>query len=106
VLLFPILGKDFRGRKIILTEDRWKHVIFKHPEVGNDPAILFSCLKNPDEVYLDQRNSLHALLRQGKRFLLVIYASGEDEGYIWTCYIINESRKKRRYGKLHRLKLS
>lgn len=106
MLSFPVITKDFKGRRIILTEDRWRHITFKHPEVGSDPAILISCIENPEELYIDRNNTLHALIRQEDHFLLVIFTSHGDEGYIRTCYIINERRKKRRYGKLHRMKLS
>lgn len=94
------------GRRVILTQDRWQHITFRHPEIGSDPLNVIECLENPDEVYVDERNALHAIIRQKKDFLLVIYELQENEGYIWTSYIINRRRKERRYGKLHRLEPS
>lgn len=94
------------GRIIILTQERWRHIVFRHPEVGNDPTDLIKCLENPDEVYVDERNAIHALTRQDEHLLLVIYELHDNEGYIWTSYIINNRRKERRYRKLHRLKQS
>ena len=87
------------GKKVTLTRDDWLHVIFRHPEVGTDPAALLGAVSHPDETHLDRRGGYHALKRIDQRhFLVVIYELEMGRGgLIRTAFIINEKRKKRRY---------
>ncbi len=95
------------GKKIILTEDDWFHIKFRHPEVGSNPNLILRTVAEPEGLYHNARGRYHALSRMEERyFLVVIYELTDDEGYIRTAYLINERRKKRRYGALRSLKLS
>lgn len=40
------LDKD--NYEIDLTEDRWKHIIYFHPEMGIEMNIIIDSLNNPD----------------------------------------------------------
>ena len=78
----------------------------RHPEVGQDFTILFQIVGEPDEVYLDERNGVHALKAvKNNRYVVVIYESTDNEGFIRTAYVTSNSRKNRRYRKLRQLKL-
>jgi len=62
-------------------------------------------VKDPDEVYLDERNGIHVLKRiQSNKFLVVIYGPNDIEGVIRTAYVTSNARKNRRCKNLRRLK--
>lgn len=102
---FPLTTTTHDGKKITLTIDDWLHIRFRHPEVGEDPNALLQIVFNPDELYINERRGIHALKRiDEKNFLVVIYELKDREGYIRTAYLINDKRKRRRYGSLRSLK--
>ncbi len=105
---FPIDATTPSGKRITLTRDDWLHVRFRHPEVGTNPTRLLEAISRPDELFQDQRGGLHALKRVDRNHsLVVIYEFvGEDRGLIRTAFIINEKRKKRRYGALRQARQS
>ncbi len=101
----PLFAKTADDKRLILTEDDWLHIIFRHPEVGKDPNSLIHAVREPDELYKDYRGGNHALQRIDKdHFLVVIYEMSGGEGYIRTAYITNQKRKNRRYRSLRSLK--
>jgi hypothetical protein len=96
--------RSFDDRRVVLTANYWRHIQFRHPEVGNEPGRLLDVIREPDELYLDEKGGTHALKRlDDNRFIVVIYEFDNLEGFIRTAYITSEGRKKRRYGKLRRL---
>src|SRR5487761_218677 len=96
------------GRKVTLSDEYWKHILFRHPEVLAYTETILKVIEEPDEVCNDERGGIHSLRRIGDdHFLVVIYDVEEnDEGFIRTAYIINERRKKRRYSELRSMKQS
>lgn len=99
--------KAFDGRRIIISKERWRHIIIRHPEVGNDVALLSKGLSNPTEVYENGRGGIHSILQiDENHFLVVIYEATNDEGFVRTAYITNMKRKERRYRGLQSLKPS
>lgn len=105
---YSISIRTTKGKRIFLTGDYWQHIIFRHPEVLVYRSEISKAVSDPDEVYEDERKGTHSLKRIDKNhFLVVIYELETDnEGFIRTAYIINETRKKRRYRELRFLKPS
>jgi hypothetical protein len=99
--------RAFNGKTIFLTEERWQHIISRHPELEESKKLFAAVLANPDEAYIDPRSAIHALKRiEGISDLLVIIFSVNGEGYIRTAYYINAKRKTRRYRLFRKLKPS
>jgi hypothetical protein len=46
----------FDGTRVLLTEDRWKHIALRHPELEDKQALVLDVVASPDEVYVDARN--------------------------------------------------
>ena len=88
----------FDGTRVVLRQERWRHIVLRHPELKNSPKLILEVVAHPDEVYLDPTGAFHALKRVNgvTDFLVVIY-SVNDEGYIRTAYYTSNTRKKRRY---------
>lgn len=99
----------FDGTKVFLAEERWKHVVLRHPELENKLTLVLSVVVNPDEVYVDPAGVFHALrklVNEVSDYLVVIYAKEKGEGYIRTAFYTSHSRKSRRYKLFRKLKPS
>ena len=97
----------FDGTVVLLTEERWRHIVLRHPELKNAVNLILKAVATPDEVYVDPTGAFHALKRVKavSDFLVVIY-SVKAEGYIRTAYYTSNLRKTRRYGTFKKLKPS
>jgi hypothetical protein len=93
---------------VTLSDEYWRHILFRHPEVVPHAETILKVIEEPDEVYIDERNGIHGLKRiDSDHFLVVIYEIEENnEGFIRTAYMINERRKNRRYSELRSMKQS
>jgi hypothetical protein len=99
--------KAFDGRQVLLLDQDWLHIRFRHPEVGFETALLSRALIQPDEAYRNGRDGVHALMRiDESHFLVVIYEPTDNEGLVRTAYLTSVSRKERRYRQLLCLKRS
>ena len=94
----------FDGTKVALSQERWRHIVLRHPELKNATELILDVVAHPDEVYVDPTGAFHALKRVSgvSDFLVVIY-SVEDEGYIRTAYYTSKLRKVRRYKAFRKL---
>ena len=94
----------FDGTKVVLSQERWRHIVLRHPELKNAAELILDVVAHPDEVYIDPTGAFHALKRAKSvsDFLVVIY-SVEDEGYIRTAYYTSKLRKVRRYKAFRKL---
>ncbi len=99
----------FNGTKVLLTEERWKHIVLRHPEMENKLPLILDTVANPDEVYIDLAGAFHALKRllgEVSDYLIVIYYKENREGYIRTAFYTSYGRKDRRYKQFKKLKPS
>ena len=99
--------KAFDGRRVVLLDEVWLHIRFRHPEAGSGTELLSAALTQPDEAYRNGRGAVHALKRADEGyFLVVIYEPTNNEGLVRTAYLTNVKRKDRRYRQLQSLKRS
>lgn len=99
----------FDGTKVLLSEKRWKHIVFRHPELEDKKSLALNTVANPDEVYIDTTRAFHALkklVNEVSDYLVVIYLRKDKEGYIRTAYYTSYRRKERRYKLFKKLKPS
>ncbi|MGC8896038.1 MAG: hypothetical protein ACP5LB_04620, partial [Candidatus Bathyarchaeia archaeon] len=64
------------GTKVLLTEERWKHIVLRHPELENKFSLVLDTVANPDELYFDPTGAFHALKRlhgEVSDYIVVIY---------------------------------
>jgi hypothetical protein len=97
----------FDGIRVALSEERWRHIVLRHPELKNEKSLILDAVATPDEVYVDPTGAIHALKHAGgvSDFLVVIY-SVNGEGYIRTTHYTSSRRKARRYKLFRRLRPS
>ena len=99
----------FDGKKVVLSEERWRHIVFRHPELKDKAGLVLSVISCPDEAYVDGSGAVHVLKRlvgDVSDFVVVIYGVEGGRGYIRTAYLTSNLRKTRRYRAFRKLKLS
>lgn len=71
----------FDGTKVVLREERWRHIVLRHPELKGKRNLVLGVVSNPDEVYVDSAGAVHALKRlvgDISDYLVVVY--GKEDG--------------------------
>jgi hypothetical protein len=99
----------FDGTRVLLTEDRWKHIVLRHLELEDKQALVLDVVAHPDEVYVDAGGAFHALkklLGEASDYIVIIYFIEGGEGYKRTAYYTSHGRKDRRYKSFRRLQPS
>jgi len=87
-----------------LTEDRWKHIIYFHPEMGYELNFIIETLKDPDLIQSGNRDELLSIKRFEKtpvsygKFCVVVYKkiSEKKAGFIITSYFSGRLSKNRK----------
>ncbi len=82
---------DHTGRRVRLTEERWRHINAEHPEIAADIGVLKRALRSPTTV--QQRGDIRYLYRFRKpaqRYLLLVVKYLNGEGYVITAYRTRE----------------
>jgi hypothetical protein len=101
--------RTFDGARILLTDERWKHKILRHPELENKLVLVLDAVANPDEVNVDHAGAFHAFERlhgELSDYIVVVYYRENEEGYIRTAFYTSYRRKARRYRQFKKLKPS
>jgi hypothetical protein len=99
----------FDGTEVALSEERWGHIVFRHPELKDKMSLVLNAVSGPDEAYVDATLAVHVLKRltgDMSDFLVVIYSVEGGRGYIRTAYYTSSRRKTRRYRLFRKLRLS
>lgn len=79
----------FDGTKVVLSEERWRHIALRRPELKDKRNLVLDAVSSPDEVYVDSTGAVHALKKFVggiSDYLVVVYSKEDGEGYIRTAY--------------------
>jgi hypothetical protein len=79
----------FDGTRVLLAEDKWKHIVLRHLELEDKQAPVLDVVAHPDEVYVDAGGAFHALkklLGETSDYIVIIYFIEGGEGYKRTAY--------------------
>ncbi len=96
------LDKD--NYEIDLTEDRWKHIIYFHPEMGIEMNFIIDSLKNPDLIQSGNKDEILSVKRFDKtpvtydKYCVVVYKKNHEKksGFIITSYFSGRISKNRK----------
>lgn len=100
---------SFDKTRFIVTRRRWLHILDRHAELRDMMKTVLTTASVPDEVFMDQRGTLHLVKRlrgMVSDFLVVIARKSDSKTYLVTAYYMNSKRKERRYRKFKKLALS
>ena len=97
--IFEITDKT--GRRIILTDKRWKHITSPsslHPYMANYLEEIKRTLEKPDimvtQKYNDARVNYYRFLKDRKKYLLVAVKYLNGEGFVNTSFITSKIKKR------------
>ena len=98
----------FGGSEFIVSSGRWAHILDRHPELRGMTTIVKAAASRPDEVYADERGTLHLLkaLQAAPSDLLVLIVRNEDGKILVTAYFMDSKRKTRGYRRFKKRQLS
>ncbi len=97
-----LIVHSHNGVPVRLTEERWQHIVYRHPEMKSYRDQVLETLVEPDMI---QQGDFHELLairlyREASlagKFLVVVYREvAPDDGFIITAYLTNRPSSKRK----------
>jgi hypothetical protein len=80
---------DPDGRGIVLSEDRWAHVLLRHPYLDIEPEALLSAVARPDARMPGRRRGEEWFYRRGagpSAWVRVVVHYEGDRGLIVTAF--------------------
>jgi len=95
-------GKE--NYEIELTEDRWEHIIYFHPEIGFEMNFIKKKLKDPDLIHAGNKYEILSIKKFEKppvsndKFCAVVYKKFPEEKsvFIITSYFSGRISKNRK----------
>jgi hypothetical protein len=87
---------------IRLTEERWQHIVRRHPEMDDQREWVLETVTEPDMIQPGDYGELLAIRFYPKtpltrKFLVVAYREvSPDDGFILTAYLTNRPSPRRR----------
>ena len=87
---------------IRLTQERWSHIVERHPEMENQKSRVLETLNSPDLLQAGDLGTLIAakLYPQtplSEKFLVVIYKElSQTDGFVLSAYLTNRPRERRK----------
>lgn len=89
------IKKEKFGRQIRLTEERWQHMIERHPEIKNHLSKIQTTIQNPDVIIANHYNRneryYHKYFKSLKNYLIVIIEYRKH--FIITAFIARKIKK-------------
>ena len=84
-----MLVNDPGGLPIALTDERWRHILLRHPEMGTHLTGIAACVSVPTHILPGRSpaESWHYLENSGpSRYLKVVIAYHGGRGYVRTAF--------------------
>ena len=86
---------------IRLTEERWRHITRRHPEIRDQRERILETLAAPDMIQQGDYGELLAIRYYAEtpltsKFLVVVYREiNSEDGFVLTAYLTNRPSKRR-----------
>jgi hypothetical protein len=89
------------GVPVRLTEERWNHIVSRHPEMLDRREQVLETLADPDMMQQGDFGELLAVRKYGElklgRFVVVVYREARpDDGFVLTAYLAGRPSSRRR----------
>lgn len=89
--------RDKTGRQIRLTQNRWSHIVLRHPEIGNKIEGIKQTLTFPEFKIADRLDPhlwyYHTFIKEERLFLVVSVKYLNGDGFIITAFY-SKNRKR------------
>ncbi len=89
------------GVPVRLTQERWNHILRRHPEMANQRDRVLETLSNPEFVQQGDMDTLLALRLYERspltrKYLVVVYKEiSQTDGFILTAYFTSSPSRRR-----------
>lgn len=87
-IIFEI--EDITGRKIRLTDERWRHIVGDHAEMSNSCGEIEASLSNPTVLKCSERDRsvmyYYKMLKHLKKYIMTSVKYLNNHGFIITSY--------------------
>jgi len=103
------ISKALGATEVVVDDERWRHVLDRHPELKEMLDAVNEAISAPDEAFVDVHGAVHLVrrLRGGPSdFLVAVVRRSGPKVHLIAAYCTNEKRKERRYRKFKKLALS
>jgi hypothetical protein len=89
-------SKALGGKEIVIDDERWRHVLDRHPELKEMRDAIEDAMRAPDEAFVDAQGAFHLVkrLRGGPSDFLVAVLQGASRRPIIAAYCTNRKRKE------------
>ena len=97
-----LIVQSHNGVPIRLTEERWRHVVARHPEMGTLREEVLETIVHPELIQGGDSGDILAVRFWPKtpltgKFLVVAYRElGNEDGFVLTAYLTNRPSDKRK----------
>ena len=97
-----LIVNSINGVPVRLTEERWKHIINRHPEMRLQRDRVLQTIAEPDVVQEGDFGELLAIRLYSNtpltsKFLVVAYREvASDDGFVMTAYLARRLSARRR----------
>ena len=94
--------KSKNNVKIHLRQERWEHIISRHPEMSSHQSEIMETVQNPDMILEGGKDELLAIkfyekTSKGKKYLQVAYKEvTANYGFVVTAMLLKKVTKNRR----------
>lgn len=91
-----LIVKSVNGVPIRLTEERWNHIRYRHPEMGDLRESILETLSDPEVVQQGDYGELLAIrfyprTPLTRKYLVVVYREiSADDGFVLTSYLATQ----------------
>ena len=96
-----LIVKSINGVPIRLTEERWNHIRYRHPEMGGLRESILETLSEPEVIQQGDYGELLAirfypLTPLTRKYLVVVYREiSTDDGFVLTSYLVTRPSLRR-----------
>lgn len=97
-----IIVYSIENTPIRLTNERWNHIIRRHPELDGQKEKVLETINKPDFIQVGDMDDLLAIRHYlntplTTKYLVVVYKELEEkEGFIITAFFTNHPSKRRK----------
>ena len=96
-----LIVHSHNGVPVRLTEERWQHIVHRHPEMDDQRDRILETLTEPDTIQQGDFDELLAIRFYPKtpltrKFLVVAYREiSAEDGFILTAYLASRPSTRR-----------
>ena len=88
------VAHSLNGVRVRLTEERWRHIRDRHPEIDDHGQVL-DTIRSPDIVQAGDFGAHLAIRKLDRNYLIVVYRElSATDGFVITAYMAERLRER------------